>query len=132
MDTLNEGSVRGSVRLDMPADPDSISIVRAVVASVASKLDLTYDSVDDLRIAAAEAAALLLTENRDHTRLLADLRTVPEGLRLALWIEGGDVTGLDDRSGIAWRVIEGLTDEANMIDVDGSRGIELIVRAVPE
>ncbi|HWC72058.1 MAG TPA: hypothetical protein VG993_12935 [Actinomycetota bacterium] len=132
MDTLNEGSVRGSVRLDMPADPDSISIVRAVVASVASKLDLTYDSVDDLRIAAAEAAALLLTENRDDTRLLADLRTVPEGLRLALWIEGGDVTGLDDRSGIAWRVIEGLTDEANMIDVDGSRGIELIVRAVPE
>jgi hypothetical protein len=120
------------VRLDMPADPDSISIVRAVVASVASKLDLTYDSVDDLRIAAAEAAALLLTENHDHTRLLADLRTVPEGLRLALWIEGGDVTGLDDRSGIAWRVIEGLTDEANMIDVDGSRGIELIVRAVPE
>ena len=33
MDTL-----KGSVRLAMPADPGSISIVRAVVASVASKL----------------------------------------------------------------------------------------------
>ena len=126
MDTL-----KGSVRLAMPADPGSISIVRAVVASVASKLDLSYDSVDDLRIAAAEASALLLTGGETGTRLYADLEPVAEGLRLALWVDGDDVSGLEERSGIAWRLIEGLTDDADVIEIDGHRGIELLVRAVP-
>lgn len=125
MDTL-----KGSVRLAMPADPGSISIVRAVVASVASKLDLSYDSVDDLRIAAAEASALLLTAGNTGTRLYADLEPVADGLRLALWVDGGDATGLEDRSGIAWRLIVGLTDDADVIEIDGHRGIELLVRAV--
>jgi len=115
----------------MPADPGSISIVRAVVASVASKLNLSYDSVDDLRIAAAEASALLLTAGNTGTRLHADLEPVADGLRLALWVEGGDATGPEERSGIAWRLIEGLTDEADVIEIDGHRGIELLVRAVP-
>lgn len=125
MDTL-----KGSVRLAMPADPGSISIVRAVVASVASKLDLSFDSVDDLRIAAAEASALLLTAGNTGTRLYADLEPVADGLRLALWVDGGDATGLEDRSGIAWRLIVGLTDDADVIEIDGHRGIELLVRAV--
>ena len=43
------------VSLGLPADAASIAVVRAVVASVASKLALPYDAVDDLRIAAAEA-----------------------------------------------------------------------------
>jgi len=128
-------TLKGSVRLAMPADPGSISIVRAVVASVASKLDLSYDSVDDLRIAAAEASALLLTAGNAGTRLHADLEPVADGLRLALWVEGGDATGPEtgpeERSGIAWRLIEGLTDEADVIEIDGHRGIELLVRAVP-
>jgi len=123
-------TLKGSVRLAMPADPGSISIVRAVVASVASKLDLSYDSVDDLRIAAAEASALLLTAGNTGTRLYADLEPVADGLRLALWVDGGDATGLEDRSGIAWRLIVGLTDDADVIEIDGHRGIELLVRAV--
>jgi serine/threonine-protein kinase RsbW len=122
--------IKGSVRLAMPADPSSISIVRAVVSSVASKLDLSYDSVDDLRIAAAEASGLLLTGDSSGTRLHADLEPVDGGLRLALWVEGGEVAGLDERSGIAWRLIEGLTDEADVIEIDGHRGIELRIRAV--
>jgi serine/threonine-protein kinase RsbW len=123
-------TLKGSVRLAMPADPGSISIVRAVVASVASKLDLSYDSVDDLRIAAAEASALLLSDDTPGTRLHADLESFEEGLRLALWVEGGDVAGLDERSGIAWRLIEGLTDEAEVVEIDGHQGIELRIRAV--
>jgi serine/threonine-protein kinase RsbW len=123
-------TLKGSVRLAMPADPGSISIVRAVVASVASKLDLSYDSVDDLRIAAAEASALLLSDDTSGSRLHADLEPIEGGLRLALWVEGGDVAGLDERSGIGWRLIEGLTDEADVIEIDGHQGIQLRIRAV--
>src|SRR5687768_17968107 len=70
-----------TVNLSVPADPGSISVVRALVASVASKLDLPYDAVDDLRIAAAEAAALLLS-GAEGARLCVDLDPDEAGLRL--------------------------------------------------
>ena len=54
-----------TVHLGLPADPGSIAVVRAVVASVASRLALAYDAVDDLRIAAAEASALLLSSGSE-------------------------------------------------------------------
>lgn len=121
-----------TVNLSVPADPGSISVVRAVVASVASKLDLPYDAVDDLRIAAAEAAALLLSGGAEGARLCVDLDPGGAGLRLTIWVEGGSTTpDLTDREGLAWRVIEGLSDEASVRERDdGGSAIELLLRAV--
>ena len=119
-----------TVNLSVPADPGSISVVRAVVASVASKLDLPYDAVDDLRIAAAEAAALLLSDGAEGARLCVDLDPGEAGLRLTIWVEGS-TTDLTDREGLAWRVIEGLSDEASVHKRDGGgSAIELLLRAV--
>jgi anti-sigma regulatory factor (Ser/Thr protein kinase) len=119
-----------TVNLSVPADPGSISVVRAVVASVASKLDLPYDAVDDLRIAAAEAAALLLSDGAEGARLCVDLDPGEAGLRLTIWVEGS-TTDLTDREGLAWRVIEGLSDESSVRERDGGgSAIELLLRAV--
>jgi anti-sigma regulatory factor (Ser/Thr protein kinase) len=119
-----------TVNLSVPADPGSISVVRAVVASVASKLDLPYDAVDDLRIAAAEAAALLLADGAEGARLCVDLDPGGAGLRLTIWVEGS-TADLTDREGLAWRVIEGLSDEASVRERDGGgSAIELLLRAV--
>jgi anti-sigma regulatory factor (Ser/Thr protein kinase) len=119
-----------TVNLSVPADPGSISVVRALVASVASKLDLPYDAVDDLRIAAAEAAALLLS-GAEGARLCVDLDPDEAGLRLTIWVEGSTTPDLTDREGLAWRVIEGLSDEASVRERDdGGSSIELLLRAV--
>ncbi len=119
-----------TVNLSVPADPGSISVVRALVASVASKLDLPYDAVDDLRIAAAEAAALLLS-GAEGSRLCVDLDPDEAGLRLTIWVEGSTTPDLTDREGLAWRVIEGLSDEASVRERnDGGSAIELLLRAV--
>ena len=123
--------IDATVSLSLPADPGSISVVRTVVASVASKLDLSYDSVDDLRIAAAEAAALLLSNGAEGARLCVDLDPGETGLRLTIWVEGSTTQDLSDREGLAWRVIEGLSDEAVVRDRDGGgSAIELLLRAV--
>jgi serine/threonine-protein kinase RsbW len=120
------------VSMSLPADPDSISVVRAVVASVASKLDIPYDSVDDLRIAAAEAAALLLVPGGAGARLHVDLDPGDGRLRLTIWVEGSPTPDLSDREGLAWRVIEGLADEAVVHERDGGgSAIELQMRAIP-
>ena len=125
--------IDATVSLSVPADPGSISVVRAVVASVASKLDIPYDSVDDLRIAAAEAAAMLIASSAAEARLCVDLEPGDAGLRLTMWIEGSPAPDLSDREGLAWRVIEGLADEAVVRERDGGgSSIELLLRAVSQ
>ncbi len=123
---------RETVSLSLPADPESIALVRTMVAGVASKLALPYDAVDDLRIAAAEASAMLLTHGADGSRLRVDLVPSQADLRLTIWVEGSgaasDLTGSDS---LAWRVIEGLADEAEVTDVDGDAAVELLLRTVP-
>lgn len=123
---------RETVSLSLPADPESIALVRTMVAGVASKLALPYDAVDDLRIAAAEASAMLITHGADGARLRVDLVPSQADLRLTIWVEGSgaasDLTGPDS---LAWRVIEGLADEAEVTDVDGDAAVELRLRTVP-
>lgn len=120
-----------TVNLGLPADPESVAVVRAVVASVASRLALPYDAVDDLRIAAAEASALLLSFGPEGTRLCVDLQPSDADLHLTIWVEGaGAAPELALREGLAWRVLEGLADEAGVREVDGSPAIELRLRTV--
>lgn len=126
--------ITAPVSLALPADAASISIVRAVVASVASRLALTYESVDDLRIAVAEAATMLLTRDERADRLHVELFPGADDLRLTVWVEATEGVELDaspDGDSLAWRVIEGLADEAAETDVDGCPAVELRMRAVP-
>lgn len=120
----------GTVRLELPGDPASLSVVRAVVASVASRLALAYDSVDDLRIAAAEAGAVLLSSAAGEGQLRVELTPGESDLVLTMWVDGGSPAAVVDRNGLAWRVIEGLADEAAMIDVAGAPAIEMRIRTV--
>jgi serine/threonine-protein kinase RsbW len=120
----------GTVRLELPADPASLSVVRAVVASVASRLALAYDSVDDLRIAAAEAGAVLLSSATGAGQLRVELTPSESDLVLTMWVDGSAPSAAVDRDGLAWRVIEGLSDEAGVIDVAGARAIEMRIRTV--
>lgn len=120
----------GTVRLELPADPASLSIVRAVVASVASRLALAYDSVDDLRIAAAEAGAVLLSSAAGARQLRVELTPSESDLVLTMWVDGGAPSAGVDRDGLAWRVIEGLADEAGVIEMAGAPAIEMRMRTV--
>lgn len=123
---------RETVSLSLPAEPESIALVRTIVSGVASNLALTYDAVDDLRIAAAEASAMLLTHGAHGSRLRVDLVPSVSDLRLTIWVEGSgtgpDIAGPDS---LAWRVIEGLADEAAVTAVDGDAAVELRLRTVP-
>ena len=67
----------GRISLSVPAEPGSISVLRAVVASVAARLDLAVDDIEDLRLAVDEACAHLLSVH-------------PRGSRLGLRVDGSD------------------------------------------
>jgi serine/threonine-protein kinase RsbW len=49
------------VELRVPADPAYLAVIRTATAGLATRLDLTLDAIEDLRIAVDEASAMLLS-----------------------------------------------------------------------
>ncbi len=62
-----------TISLTVPASPSSIAIVRTVAATVAGRLEVPYDTVDDLRIAVAEACNRILTSAPHAAELRLDV-----------------------------------------------------------
>lgn len=113
----------GPVVVTVPADAGSVHVLRAVVASVAARLELSIDGVDEMRIAIDEAAALLLHLHAAATVLKAELTSDADALTIRL---SGDATLSSDWPPVGaeeawpWRVITGLCDEAGFdVSPDG-------------
>ena len=70
--TTPGGARRADVELRLPADGAYASVLRTTTAGLAARLDFTIDDIEDLRIAASEASALvLLAGTAPDARILA-------------------------------------------------------------
>ena len=90
-------------------------VARSVAASVAAGHAISYDEVDDLRIAVGEAASLLLRLPEPATRLTIRIAREPHAILVTLLTDaavevwpGGD----RDLDGLSWMIITRLVDEA--------------------
>jgi len=104
------------IRVDVPARPDVLHLLRSVTASVGARMALSLDDLEELRIAVDEASSLLLDRSRDAERILhleldCDARTLVARIRL----EPAPRADPDEllRSW-GWRVISAVTDEASI------------------
>jgi serine/threonine-protein kinase RsbW len=110
-----------TVELTVPADPAYLSVLRAVIASLAARRDFTLDEIDDLRIAVDEAGALLLPHAGPESRLSAVFGGSATTLRVevAVTVRPGGA-GPQDRSSFAWLVLTALADSV-VLDESGQR-----------
>jgi serine/threonine-protein kinase RsbW len=107
--------VSEDVTVTVPAAPEFVRVVRAVVASIGAAMDLTYDRIEDLRLAVDEACDQLLEIPGDDAMLTVRVTPTGTGVRVfactdapaspATW----PPSGFED--GLAWRVLSGLTDD---------------------
>lgn len=99
------------VTVTIPAKPDFVRLLRAVVASVGARLDLTYDRIDDLRMVVDEASAQLL---RVPSQTLT-MRVTPGERMVITVLTDGTANGSWPPAGLeeslAWRVLSGLADD---------------------
>jgi serine/threonine-protein kinase RsbW len=105
----------GPVVVTVPAHASSVHVLRAVVASVAARLDLSIDEVEEIRITIDEAAALLLHLHATATTLRAELEADADRLTVRLSSDAavsGDWPPPGTEEAWPWRVITGLADEA--------------------
>jgi serine/threonine-protein kinase RsbW len=121
------GPILGSV----PARSEYVPVLRGMVASVGSRLDVPYEQIDELRMAVDEACALLLRLSRGETLWL---RLQPSDASVTAEV-GSDAPVSDwpppaIEESWPWRVIDGLSDEARFNVSDSGPSI-VIVKRVP-
>lgn len=119
MTTTPDGAAaRADVELRLPADGAYASVLRTTTAGLAARLDFTIEEIEDLRIAASEASALVLPEADAHSDLVCEFFLRPGTLTLALSVAAAEATPLDE-DGFAWQVLSTL---ASRVTTDASGG----------
>jgi hypothetical protein len=110
-----------SVVLVVPADARFLQVLRTLTAGVASMLDIPYDTLDDQRIAVAEAANLLLARAPGSETLT--LRLWPRQDELIVSLEASDAAvangSSDPTTGFSWNIIQHLADGVDQTESDG-------------
>jgi len=121
-----------AVSLSVPANPHFLQVVRAVVSGVGARRGLSYDAINELCLAASEAAAYLLG--------LTPAKGVARGGRLSVRLRAEDdidVTVMIDapvpmwpppaQRTLAWRILAGLVDQVSFVLEEGCPAIRLVL-----
>jgi serine/threonine-protein kinase RsbW len=127
MDTPGSADVVVSV----PARPEFMQLLRAAVGSLAARLDLTYEAIDDLRIAVDEACARILSVPGEAATLT--LRITPSESRIdVLASTDGQIDEwppADFDGSLTAKILTALTDEVSFELVGSGPAVRIVKRA---
>lgn len=92
----------------IPAAPEHVRVLRAVVSAVAARAGGSVDDLADLRLLVDEAATLLLRSAEGSTALAMSIDAGDDVLEISL---SADAPGVSvPLAGLPWRVMQGLAD----------------------
>jgi len=110
----------GTVRLHVPASHAHLTIVRSTVAASVARQGVTVDDVDDLRLAAHEACALLIEDAVAHALISLALLVEGNTVRMRCTTPTRRTDPLPDDT-LSWTVLSALvTSASNRIDIESS------------
>jgi serine/threonine-protein kinase RsbW len=122
------------VHVSVPSRAEFLALLRAVTGGVATRMELSIDAIDDLRLAIDEAVAFLLTTNEDPSRV--EMRLDPTDAELTATIGTDSQVGGWPPPGyeatLPWQVITALTDTATTARSEvGTPTITIVKRTLP-
>ena len=115
-----------SVILRLPAQAAYLSVVRTATASLASRLDVTIDDIEDLRIAVDEACAMLLTQAVAGADLQCAFDLTDDAIGVAVSVPTTD-GAVPSRDTFAWTVLTALAGEVDA-SVDADNVVTIVLR----
>jgi serine/threonine-protein kinase RsbW len=107
------------VELRLPADGAYASVLRTTSAALAARIDFTIDDIEDLRMAVAEATAMVLEVADDGTDLVSSFGLRPGAMTVAVSV-GARSPGEPDYDSFAWQVLTTLSTSAK-VEAAGGR-----------
>jgi serine/threonine-protein kinase RsbW len=119
--------VEQNISVSVPARPEFIYLLRTVVASVAGRLDLQYEVIEDMRLAVHEASADLLSVGEGAKTLSLRLEPGADRLTVFIWTDAevSDWPRAVGRDQLTRHILSSLTDEAQIVRHDGAPAIRL-------
>ena len=121
-------SVGWLVTVTVPADAGVVQLLRTIVAGVGARVGLTYDSIDDLRLAAQEAVGQIMLVTRGDGSISMRVETNERGLELRLSTERAvgawPPPGIE--GSLAWTILSTLVGDVSLGGEDGTASVRLV------
>jgi serine/threonine-protein kinase RsbW len=104
------------ITVSVPAVAGHIQVLRAVTTSVAARLPIPYDGIEDLRLAVDEACAWLLARGRSATEMTLRLRPLDDRLEAEVSTDAtdGPWPPPDLEQSLPWRILSALVDSLSL------------------
>ncbi|HWM73720.1 MAG TPA: anti-sigma factor [Nocardioides sp.] len=106
------------VELRLPADGAYASVLRTTTAALAARIDFTIEDIEDLRMAVAEATAMVLEVADDRSDLVSSFALRPGQMTVAVSV-GAQSPAEPDYDSFAWQVLTTLSTSAKVEATDG-------------
>lgn len=108
-----------TITVSVPSRADHVHVLRAVTASVAARLRMPYDAIEDLRLAVDEACAWLLMPRSDAGPIVLRLRLLDDRLEAVVSIDDAERVWppADVERSLSWQILSALVDS---IEVDAA------------
>ena len=114
------------VELRLPADRAYASVLRTTTAALAARLDFTIEDIEDLRMAVAEAAAMVLDVADEGTELVSHFTLSPGEMAVAVSV-GARSPGEPEYDSFGWQVLTTLSTSATAEATDGRFTVRMTV-----
>ena len=120
------------ITVSVPPEAGYVHILRAVTASVAARLPISIDGVEDLRLAVDEACAWLLARGRSASAMTLRLRPLDDRLEAEVSIDVADGSWPppDVEQSLPWRILSALVDTLSLDTDGGSPSIRVTKRTL--
>lgn len=118
--------------VSVPPEAGYVHVLRAVTASVAARLPIPFDGIEDLRLAVDEACAWLLARGRSASAMILRLRPLDDRLEAEVSIDVADGSWPppDMEQSLPWRILSALVDTLSVDSDGGSPSIRVTKRTL--
>ena len=120
------------ITVSVPPESGSVHVLRAVTASVAARMNMPFDGIEDLRLAVDEACAWLLGLAGGATSMTLRLRPMDDRLEAVVSIDaaGRAWPPPDLEQSLSWMVLSALVDTVSLDAEASGPSIRLIKRTL--
>jgi len=120
------------ITVSVPPESGSVQVLRAVTASVAARMNMPFDGIEDLRLAVDEACAWLLGLARGATSMTLRLHPMDDRLEAVVAIDaaGRAWPPPDLEQSLSWKVLSELVDTVSLDAEASGPSIRLIKRTL--
>ena len=118
-----------TIKMEIPANPDYVSILRLTTSGIANKLGFSMDDIEDMKVAVSEACSNAVKHSEDN-KVSINFNLLNNGIQIEI-IDNGKGYDVDSKEtpdltnpkegGLGLFIIQTLMDEVN-ISSRGNQG----------